>query len=101
MKLQWPSLSSLVTARDWAAPVRLEVTPAAAISPSNKVDFPLPVGPTSAIARGLAPVVVDEDSGTAIAFPRICEFHITDGPVSDKRRREGADECRRFSITEL
>jgi hypothetical protein len=88
MKLQWPSLSSLVTERVWAAPVRRDVTPAAAISPSNKVDFPQPVGPTSAIARGFAVAAVDgaaveEDSGMAIDFPRICEFQITDVPVSD------------------
>jgi hypothetical protein len=70
------------------------------------VDFPLPVGPTSAIARGFAPMVVDEatvddDSGMPMAFPRICEFQIRDEPVSDKRHREGSDESRHFSITEL
>jgi hypothetical protein len=73
-------------ARVWPVPARLDVTPAAAISSSNNVDFPLPVGPTSAIARGFV-AIADDVSGMLMAF--LPDIQITDEPVSDERPRGG------------
>jgi hypothetical protein len=71
MKAQWPSLSSVVAPRAWASPPCLIVTPAAAISPSKSVDFPLPFGPTRAIERGFLMSVGDEGLGMRTTLPNL------------------------------